>query len=74
MQAATAAVQGLMNGDLNAALANGTAPFIANEIKNLIPGDDADANLKRTIAHGIAHGIVNAALALAKGENAAAQA
>ncbi|HDU8673711.1 TPA: hemagglutinin repeat-containing protein [Morganella morganii subsp. morganii] len=70
MQAATAAVQGLMNGDLNAALANGAAPFIANEIKNLIPGDDADANLKRTIAHGIA----NAALALAKGENAAAQA
>ncbi|MEQ5122634.1 hemagglutinin repeat-containing protein [Morganella morganii] len=70
MQAATAAVQGLMNGDLNAALANGAAPFIANEIKNLIPDDDADANLKRTIAHGIA----NAALALAKGENAAAQA
>nr|WP_250148955.1 VENN motif pre-toxin domain-containing protein [Morganella morganii] len=70
MQAATAAVQGLMNGDLNAALANGAAPFIANEIKNLIPDDDADANLKRTIAHGIA----NAALALAKGDNAAAQA
>ncbi|HEM8846770.1 TPA: VENN motif pre-toxin domain-containing protein, partial [Proteus mirabilis] len=70
MQAATAAVQGLMNGDLNAALANGAAPFIASEIKNLIPDDDADANLKRTIAHGIA----NAALALAKGENAAAQA
>ncbi|UFH68996.1 VENN motif pre-toxin domain-containing protein [Morganella morganii] len=70
MQAATAAVQGLMNGDLNAALANGAAPFIAYEIKNLIPDDDADANLKRTIAHGIA----NAALALAKGENAAAQA
>ncbi|HID7484181.1 TPA: VENN motif pre-toxin domain-containing protein [Morganella morganii] len=70
MQAATAAVQGLMNGDLNAALANGAAPFIANEIKNLIPDDDADANLKRAIAHGIA----NAALALAKGENAAAQA
>ncbi len=37
MQAATAAVQGLMNGDLNAALANGAAPFIASEIKNLIP-------------------------------------
>ena len=70
MQAATAAVQGLMNGDLNAALANGAAPFIANEIKNLIPDDDADANLKRTIAHGIA----NTALALVKGENAAAQA
>ncbi|HEJ9811588.1 TPA: VENN motif pre-toxin domain-containing protein, partial [Proteus mirabilis] len=57
-------------GDLKAALANGAAPFIANEIKKQIPDEEADANLKRTIAHGIA----NAALALAKGENVAAQA
>ncbi|HDU8494611.1 TPA: VENN motif pre-toxin domain-containing protein [Morganella morganii] len=70
MQAATAAVQGLMNGDLNAALANGAAPFIANEIKNLIPGEGTDSQLARVVAHGIA----NAALALAKGDNAAAQA
>ncbi|NIH20118.1 VENN motif pre-toxin domain-containing protein [Morganella morganii] len=70
MQAATAAVQGLMNGDLNAALANGAASFIANEIKNLIPGEGTDSQLARVVAHGIA----NAALALAKGENAAAQA
>ncbi|EFP5536997.1 VENN motif pre-toxin domain-containing protein, partial [Escherichia coli] len=70
MQAATAAVQGVMGGDLKAALANGAAPFIANEIKKQIPDEEADANLKRTIAHGIA----NAALALAKGENVAAQA
>ncbi|HBC0989857.1 TPA: VENN motif pre-toxin domain-containing protein [Escherichia coli] len=49
---------------------NGAAPFIANEIKKQIPDEEADANLKRTIAHGIA----NAALALAKGENVAAQA
>ncbi|EMQ4857538.1 VENN motif pre-toxin domain-containing protein [Morganella morganii] len=59
-----------MNGDLNAALANGAAPFIANEIKNLIPGEGTDSQLARVVAHGIA----NAALALAKGENAAAQA
>ncbi|WP_413483580.1 VENN motif pre-toxin domain-containing protein [Morganella psychrotolerans] len=70
MQAATAAVQGVMGGDLAGALANGAAPYIANEIKNLIPGEDTESQLKRTIAHGIA----NAALALAKGENAAAQA
>ncbi|MEY1425680.1 VENN motif pre-toxin domain-containing protein [Morganella morganii] len=70
MQAATAAVQGLMNGDLNAALANGAAPFIASEIKDLIPGEGTDSQLARVVAHGIA----NAALALAKGENAAAQA
>ncbi|WP_170986716.1 polymorphic toxin type 25 domain-containing protein, partial [Escherichia coli] len=70
MQAATAAVQGVMGGDLKAALANGAAPFIANEIKKQIPDEETDANLKRTIAHGIA----NAALALAKGENVAAQA
>ncbi|EFI4076747.1 VENN motif pre-toxin domain-containing protein [Escherichia coli] len=70
MQAATAAVQGVMGGDLKVALANGAAPFIANEIKKQIPDEEADANLKRTIAHGIA----NAALALAKGENVVAQA
>ncbi|EMY3222582.1 hemagglutinin repeat-containing protein [Escherichia coli] len=70
MQAATAAVQGVMGGDLKAALANGAAPFIANEIKKQIPDEETDAKLKRTIAHGIA----NAALALAKGENVAAQA
>ncbi|EQC3559369.1 hemagglutinin repeat-containing protein, partial [Proteus mirabilis] len=70
MQAATAAVQGVMGGDLKAALADGAAPFIANEIKKQIPDEEADVKLKRTIAHGIA----NAALALAKGENVAAQA
>lgn len=41
-----------------------------SQIKKHIPDEEADANLKRTIAHGIA----NAALALAKGENVAAQA
>lgn len=70
MQAATAAVQGLMNGDLNAALANGAAPYIANEIKNQIDGTDTESQLARVVAHGIA----NAALALVKGDNAAAQA
>ncbi|WP_242390212.1 VENN motif pre-toxin domain-containing protein, partial [Escherichia coli] len=67
---ATAAVQGVMGGDLKAALANGAAPFIANEIKKQIPDEETDVKLKRTIAHGIA----NATLALAKGENVAAQA
>ncbi|EFN6740326.1 VENN motif pre-toxin domain-containing protein [Escherichia coli] len=70
MQAATAAVQGVMGGDLKAALADGVAPFIANEIKKQIPDEETDVKLKRTIAHGIA----NATLALAKGENVAAQA
>ncbi|XQY87212.1 hypothetical protein ACKVCY_19280 [Escherichia coli] len=46
MQAATAAVQGVMGGDLKAALANGAAPFIANEIKKQIPDEETDANLK----------------------------
>ncbi|HCR4018938.1 TPA: hemagglutinin repeat-containing protein [Morganella morganii] len=70
MQAATAAVQGVMGGDLKVALADGAAPFIANEIKKQIPDEETDVNLKRTIAHSIA----NAALALAKGENVVAQA
>lgn len=67
MQAATAAVQGIMGGDLNAAIANGAAPYIASEIAALIPEKDKTGRI-------IAHGIANAALALVKGENALSQA
>ncbi|EML4853717.1 hemagglutinin repeat-containing protein [Morganella morganii] len=71
MQAATAVIQGLAGGDLAAALANGSAPYIANAVKMAIPEEgDPDYREKRLLAHGI----VNAALALAKGDNAAAQA
>ncbi|MBA0035795.1 hemagglutinin repeat-containing protein [Pantoea sp. BIGb0393] len=65
IQAATAAVQGLAGGDIGKALAGGSAPYLATVVKNTVGEDNPAANL-------MAHAAINAALALAKGENAAA--
>ncbi|WP_343553478.1 hemagglutinin repeat-containing protein [Pantoea sp.] len=67
ISAATAAVQGLAGGDLAKALAGGSAPYLANVIKSTVGEDNVAANL-------MAHATVNAALALAKGDNVAASA
>ncbi|EJN3762192.1 VENN motif pre-toxin domain-containing protein, partial [Escherichia coli] len=63
IQAATAAVQGLAGGNLSAALAGGAAPYIAETIKQTTP------NGAGRVA---AHAVVNAALAVAQGNNALA--
>ncbi|WP_249942500.1 hemagglutinin repeat-containing protein, partial [Escherichia coli] len=63
IQAATAAVQGLAGGNLRAALAGGAAPYIAEIIKQTTP-DGA--------GRVAAHAMVNAALAVAQGNNALA--
>ncbi|EOO7344775.1 hemagglutinin repeat-containing protein, partial [Escherichia coli] len=63
IQAATAAVQGLGGGNLSAALAGGAAPYIAEIIKQTTP-DGA--------GRVAAHAVVNAALAVAQGNNALA--
>lgn len=59
--AATAAIQALSGGDIKAALAGGTAPYIAYEI-----GQNVDDPAGKVIAHAI----VNAALAIASGKDA----
>ncbi|MEQ4923746.1 VENN motif pre-toxin domain-containing protein [Proteus hauseri] len=59
-----------MGGNIVTAIANGSAPYLANEVKNQIQGNSVESDIQRTLAHGL----VNAGLALAKGENAAAQA
>ncbi|MEY0474851.1 VENN motif pre-toxin domain-containing protein [Providencia huaxiensis] len=64
VESGTALIQGLISGDVNKAVANASAPYIANYIGQHIEDD------KGKIA---AHGIANVALALAKGENAGAQ-
>jgi filamentous hemagglutinin len=64
IQAATAAVQGLAGGDITKALAGASAPYLATVVKNTVGEDNQAANL-------MAHAAINAALALAKGENAA---
>ena len=55
-----------MNGDVNKAVANASAPYIANQIAQHIPAENKEGRIA-------AHGIANVALALAKGENAGAQ-
>ncbi|MEY0290982.1 hemagglutinin repeat-containing protein, partial [Providencia rettgeri] len=67
VDAGTALIQGLANGDVNAAVANASAPYIANIIAKEI-GKDNKAGLLA------AHAIANVALALAKDENALSQA
>ncbi len=57
IQAATAAVQGLVGGDIAGALANGAAPYITKVI-----ADSVDDPAARTMAHAV----VNAALAAAQ--------
>ncbi len=64
VESGTALIQGLVNGDVNKAVANASAPYIANYIGQHIEDDKAKV---------AAHGIANVALALAKGENAGAQ-
>ncbi|APG52332.1 Possible hemagglutinin (DUF638) [Providencia stuartii] len=64
VEAGTALVQGLASGDVSKAVANASAPYIANYIGQHIEDDKANV---------AAHGIANVALALAKGENAGAQ-
>ncbi|WP_338136326.1 VENN motif pre-toxin domain-containing protein [Providencia huaxiensis] len=66
VESGTALIQGLISGDVNKAVANASAPYIANEIAKNIPEKNKEGRI-------IAHGIANVALALAKGENAGAQ-
>ncbi|EPN1677550.1 hemagglutinin repeat-containing protein [Cronobacter turicensis] len=61
--AATAAVSGLAGGNLNAALAGGAAPYIANEIGKNITDQNTTAGI-------MAHAVVNAVLAKVQGQDA----
>jgi len=53
IQAATAAVQGLAGGDLGKAIAGGSAPYIAEVIKQTAP-DEAS----RVMAHAVVAGVI----------------
>ena len=70
IQAITAFTQGVMGNNIVIAIANGSAPYFANEVKNQIQGNSVESDIQRTITHGL----LNAGLALAKGENAVVQA
>ncbi|WP_299998359.1 hemagglutinin repeat-containing protein [uncultured Cedecea sp.] len=65
VDAGTALIQGLANGDINSAVANASAPYIANIIGQ---------RLENKTGKLAAHAIANVALALVKDENALSQA
>ena len=67
VEAGTALIQGLASGDVSRAVANASAPYLANAIAKTIPEDNQAGRLA-------AHAIANVALALVKKENALAQA
>ncbi|HBC3229565.1 TPA: hemagglutinin repeat-containing protein, partial [Escherichia coli O146] len=70
IQAATAAVQGLVGGNLRAALAGGAAPYLAEVVKTMTT-DPVTGEVNKA-ANVAAHAVVNAALAVAQGNNALA--
>ncbi|HHZ4111383.1 TPA: hemagglutinin repeat-containing protein, partial [Escherichia coli] len=70
IQAATAAVQGLAGGNLSAALAGGAAPYLAEVVKTMTT-DPVTGEVNKA-ANVTAHAVVNAALAVAQGNNALA--
>nr|WP_307723166.1 VENN motif pre-toxin domain-containing protein [Escherichia coli] len=70
IQAATAAVQGLAGGNLSAALAGGAAPYLAEVVKTMTT--DLVTGEVNKAANVAAHAVVNAALAVAQGNNALA--
>ena len=67
--ASTAAIQGLAGGDIAKALAGGAAPYLAEVIHRQTTSADDKVNKPANL---MAHAVVNAALSLAKGENALA--
>ena len=67
--ASTAAIQGLAGGDIAKALAGASAPYLAEIIHRQTTSADGEVN---KTANLMAHAVVNAALSLAKGENALA--
>lgn len=70
IQAATSAVQGLAGANLSAALAGGAAPYLAEVVKTMTT-DPVTGEVNKA-ANVAAHAVVNAALAVAQGNNALA--
>ncbi|GKX53107.1 two-partner secretion domain-containing protein [Budvicia aquatica] len=70
VQSANAALQGLIGGNLGAAAAGASAPYLAEAVKNLTTNKDTKEVDKLTNAIG--HAIVGALVAQASGNNALA--
>ncbi len=68
--AVTAALQGLAGGDASAAITGAAAPYLATQIKQLTT--DPATGQVNTAANAMAHALLGATLAAAKGDNAVA--
>ncbi|UDM18747.1 hemagglutinin repeat-containing protein [Vogesella sp. XCS3] len=68
--AVTAALQGLAGGDASAAIAGAAAPYLATQIKQLTT--DPATGQVNTAANAMAHALLGATIAAAKGDNAVA--
>ncbi len=68
--AVTAALQGLAGGDASAAIAGAAAPYLASQIKQLTT--DPATGQVNTAANAMAHALLGATIAAAKGDNAVA--
>ncbi|SET27177.1 hemagglutinin repeat-containing protein [Thorsellia anophelis] len=66
-QALTGALQGALGGDITKALANGSAPYLAEAIKKATTNPDGSINLEANLG---AHAILGALLSHANGNNA----
>ncbi|MGN3437002.1 MULTISPECIES: hypothetical protein [Proteus] len=49
IQAVTAFTQGMMGNNIVTAIANGSAPYLANEVKNQIQGNSVESDIQRTL-------------------------
>ncbi|MFC0179761.1 hemagglutinin repeat-containing protein [Thorsellia kenyensis] len=68
-QALTGALKGALGGDITKALANGSAPYLAEGIKNATTNPDGSVNTEANLA---AHAILGALLSAANDNNALA--
>ncbi|PHH48854.1 hypothetical protein CRX51_08750 [Pluralibacter gergoviae] len=69
ISAATAAVQGLAGGDLKAAIAGGSAPYLAEVIHNRTKDASGEVNISANL---MAHAVLGAVVASAQGNSALA--
>ncbi|WP_159876210.1 VENN motif pre-toxin domain-containing protein [Aquitalea denitrificans] len=65
-QAISAAIQGLVGGDMKGAVTDAAAPYLAQVVKQMTTDADGNTNLA---ANAMAHAALGALLAAAKGDN-----
>ncbi|MBA5227122.1 VENN motif pre-toxin domain-containing protein [Pectobacterium aroidearum] len=72
-QAATAAIQALVGGDIQKAIASGASPYLAQLVKDAtLPKDESKITASDIATNAMAHAVVGAVVAQLSGQDAAA--